>query len=169
MVSGLREADHRDGYDDTDVKCRRVSRPGTRIAFSSYPTAMDPQFHNLGANLNIALNMFDTLVRMDADGRRIPGLADSWTMVDDNTGNSICGLSDFPQRREIDRPGCYLLACAAGDAAQQPSRFGIYTKSITGSIAIGDSTFRLTTNGPYPLMLSDLSTIFILRKPPPKH
>ena len=44
-----------------------------RMALSSAPSAMDPQFHNLGANLNVSQNIFDTLVRMDADSRIQPG------------------------------------------------------------------------------------------------
>jgi peptide/nickel transport system substrate-binding protein len=136
-----------------------------RIALSSYPTAMDPQFHNLGANISIAQNMFDTLVRMDTDGRLIPGLADSWTMVDDNTWEFHLrpGVTFHSGAKLTAQDVIFSLARPA-TLLNSPAGFGIYTKSIAGSIAIGDITFRLTTNGPYPLMLSDLSTIFILRK-----
>ena len=44
-----------------------ASATDLRLALSSAPSAMDPQFHNLGANLNVSQNVFDTLVRMDAD------------------------------------------------------------------------------------------------------
>jgi peptide/nickel transport system substrate-binding protein len=56
-----------------------------RMALSSSPSAMDPQFHNLGANLNVAQNMFDTLVRIDADSHLAPGLAVGWDLVNDHT------------------------------------------------------------------------------------
>jgi peptide/nickel transport system substrate-binding protein len=56
-----------------------------RMALSSSPGATDPQFHNLGANLSVAQNMFDTLVRMDADSHLLPGLAVSWKLIDDHT------------------------------------------------------------------------------------
>ena len=56
-----------------------------RMALSSAPSAMDPHFHNLGANLNVAANIFDTLVRMDPDSRIEPALAESWKLIDART------------------------------------------------------------------------------------
>jgi len=63
----------------------------------SAPSAMDPQFHNLGADLNVSQNMFDTLVRMDADMRAQPGLAASWTLIDNHTWEvSVAPRRDAP-------------------------------------------------------------------------
>src|SRR5580704_8993637 len=62
-----------------------VEAADLRMALSSAPSAMDPQFHNLGANLNVSQNVFDTLVRMDADMRLQPALAASWKLIDDHT------------------------------------------------------------------------------------
>ena len=55
------------------------------MALSSSPSAMDPQFHNLAANINVSANMFDALIRTDADSHILPGLAESWKLIDDHT------------------------------------------------------------------------------------
>jgi peptide/nickel transport system substrate-binding protein len=136
-----------------------------RLALSSSPSAMDPQFHNLGANLSIAQNMFDPLVRMDADSHLQPGLADSWKLIDDHTWefhlrpgvtfHSGARLTAEDVVFSLDRPVTLV---------NSPAGFGMYTRAITGKTVVDDSTLRLTTNGPYPLLLSDLTTIFILHK-----
>lgn len=136
-----------------------------RVALSSSPTAMDPHFHNLGANLNVSQNIFDTLVRMDADSRLLPGLADSWKLIDDQTWefhlrpnvtfHSGTKLTTADVLFSLDRPATLI---------NSPAGFAIYTRAITAKSTIDASTFRLTTNGPYPLLLSDLSTIYILSK-----
>jgi len=136
-----------------------------RMALGGSPTALDPHFHNPGVNLSVAQNMFDTLVRMDADSHLQPGLADSWKLIDDH-------IWEFHLR-----PGFTFYSGAkltADDVifslgrpitlVNSPAGFAIYTRGITGEIAIDDNTLRLTTNGPYPLLLSDLTTIFILNK-----
>jgi peptide/nickel transport system substrate-binding protein len=136
-----------------------------RLALNASPSAMDPQFHNLAANLSISQNIFDSLVRMSADSQIMPALADSWKRVDEQTwefhlrpGVSFHDGSKLTSEDVIwslDRPATLV---------NSPAGFGLYTKAITGKQIIDSSTFRLTTNGPYPLLLSDLTTIFIVNK-----
>jgi ABC-type transport system substrate-binding protein len=51
-----------------------------RVAPGGSPT-MDPQFHNSGANLSVARNVFETRVRAAADRPLSPGLAESWKIL----------------------------------------------------------------------------------------
>src|SRR5260221_11690550 len=53
-----------------------------RMAMSSPPTSMDPHFQNITSNANVLEHMFEPLVSRDADGKLVPGLAESWRMVD---------------------------------------------------------------------------------------
>ncbi|MCW3475075.1 ABC transporter substrate-binding protein [Limobrevibacterium gyesilva] len=136
-----------------------------KLALSSSPSAMDPQFHNLGANLNVAQNMFDTLVRMDADSRLMPWLAESWRVIDDRTW-------EFRLRKDVRfHDGTKLTADDViwsldrpATLVNSPAGFGIYTRSIATKTAVDATTLRITTNGPYPLLLSDLSVIYILNR-----
>src|SRR5258706_10689536 len=63
-----------------------VAKPGVaqnfRMAMSSPPTSMDPHFQNITSNANVLEHMFEPLVSRDADGKLVPGLAESWRMVD---------------------------------------------------------------------------------------
>jgi peptide/nickel transport system substrate-binding protein len=143
----------------------QVQAADLRMALSSSPSAMDPQFHNLGANLNVAQNIFDTLVHMDADSRLIPGLAESWRVVDDTTWEfrlrkGVTFHDGSPLTAEdviwsLDRPATLV---------NSPAGFGMYTRAIAAKAAVDGNTLRITTKGPYPLLLSDLSVIYILNR-----
>eukprot|EP01037_Dinobryon_pediforme_P005953 gene5953-6024_t len=136
-----------------------------RLAQSSSPSAMDPQFHNLAANLSVSQNIFDSLVRMNPDSQLTPGLAESWQRVDDQTwvfhlrpnvrfhdGKPLTAADVI---WSLDRPATLV---------NSPAGFGLYTRAIASKTAIDDHTVRITTNEPYPLLLSDLSTIFIVSR-----
>lgn len=136
-----------------------------RLALSSSPSAMDPQFHNLAANLSTSQNVFDSLVRMDADSRITPSLAESWKRIDDQSWEfhlrpGVTFHDGSPLTAEdviwsLDRPASIVGS---------PAGFALYTRSITGKTAVDAHTVRLTTNGAYPLLLSDLSTVFIVSR-----
>ena len=55
------------------------------IGLKSEPTSVDPHYHNLGPNNMLAFHTFDRLVDQDENQQLRPGLAESWTPVDDTT------------------------------------------------------------------------------------
>ncbi|HVM79982.1 MAG TPA: ABC transporter substrate-binding protein, partial [Stellaceae bacterium] len=68
--------------------CAAVSVPVTkaqelRIALQAEPTSIDPLYHTLGPNNQIARHIFSQLVHQDPKQRLIPGLALSWKPIDD--------------------------------------------------------------------------------------
>jgi peptide/nickel transport system substrate-binding protein len=147
--------------------CAALPAPAAdlRYALSSSPSAMDPHFHNLGANLNVDQNVFDTLVRMDADSRIQAGLAASWKLIDERTWEfklrpGVTFHDGTPLTAEdvifsLDRPATLI---------NSPAGFAFFTKSITSKTAVDATTLRITTAGPYPLLLSDLGTIYIVSR-----
>jgi peptide/nickel transport system substrate-binding protein len=136
-----------------------------RLAMSSPPTSMDPHFYNLFSNLNVSDHIFETLIRMDADSRIIPGLAESWTLINNLTwefklrrGVKFHDGSDLTAEDvawSIDRPATIIGS---------PSKFDVYTKAIINKKIIDAHTIRFTTKEPYPLLLSDLTSIYIVSK-----
>ena len=136
-----------------------------RLALSSSPSAMDPHFHNLGANLNVSQNMFETLVRMDADSHMLPGLAESWKLIDDHTWEfKLRAGVTFHDGAKLTAADVIWSLDRPVTLVNSPAGFGIYTKAITSKLAVDERTLRLTTNGPYPLLLSDLSVIYIVSR-----
>ena len=49
------------------------------VALGASVTSLDPHFHALGPNNNMAQHVFNNLVEQDANQRLVPGLATSWT------------------------------------------------------------------------------------------
>lgn len=135
-----------------------------KLALSSSPSSMDPQFHNLAANQNVSQNMFDALVRMDPDSRIIPGLAESWTRVNDTTWDFHLRDATFHNGAKVTADDVIFSLGRPPTLVNSPAGFGIYVKSIVSKTAIDDRTVRIVTSGPYPLLLSDLAIIFILNK-----
>ena len=133
------------------------------IGLGADVTSMDPHFHNLTPNSNIAGHIFDTLVAMDPRMRLKPGLAESWRTLDDLTW-------EFKLRRGVKfHDGSELTAAdvvfsieRTAQIPNSPSPFTIYTSRITEKIIVDPYTVRFKTAAPYPLMANDLSTIFIV-------
>ncbi len=55
------------------------------IGLGSEPTSIDPHFHNLGPNNQIAQHIFSRLVEQDEKQRLSPGLAESWKAINETT------------------------------------------------------------------------------------
>ncbi|MEC5218281.1 peptide/nickel transport system substrate-binding protein [Actimicrobium sp. GrIS 1.19] len=136
-----------------------------KLALSSPPTSMDPHFYNLFPNLNVSDHIFETMVTMDADSRIIPGLAESWTMINNLTwefklrkGVKFHDGSDLTTEDvawSIDRPATIIGS---------PGKFDVYTKAIINKKIVDANTIRFTTKEPYPLLLADLTSIYIVSK-----
>ncbi|MGH8619448.1 MAG: ABC transporter substrate-binding protein [Burkholderiales bacterium] len=133
------------------------------IALSADVTSIDPHYHNLTPNNNIAEHIFDTLVTKNAKSQLRPALAESWRAVDELTwefklrkGVKFHDGSDFTAQDvvfSLDRTGL---------VPNSPSPFTIYTKQITEKVIVDPLTIRLKTATPYPLMPNDMSTVFIV-------
>lgn len=133
-----------------------------RIGLAAEPTSMDPHFHNLGPNNQIARAIFDALINQGANQELEPGLAVEWGPVDDLTwefklreGVKFHDSSDF----NADDVICSFER--APDVPNSPSSFALYTRGKTFE-KVDDLTVRVKTEEPYPLMANDLSTIYIV-------
>ena len=132
------------------------------IGLGAEVTTLDPHYLNAAPNNSIAEQIFDTLIRHDARQRLIPGLAESWRVVDDLTwefklrkGVKFHDGSDFTAADvvfSLDRPA----------ALASPGGFTIYTRALTEKIIIDPYTIRLKTATPYPNMPTDMGGVIIV-------
>lgn len=135
------------------------------IGVTSAVTSIDPHFHNLSSNFNIALNIFDRLINQDEHQRLQPGLATDWKAIDDTTWEFHL------------RPGVVFhngSAFEAEDVAaslrrvpwvpNSPGSFYVYTRAITEAQIVDAHTIRFKTATPYPLLPVDLSSIDIVTR-----
>lgn len=133
------------------------------VALSADVTSMDPHYHNLTPNNNIAEHIFETLVGKDARSRLKPGLAESWRAVDDLTwefklrkGVKFHDGSDFTAQDVV------FTLDRVPAVPNSPSSFATYSKQIVEKVVVDPYTLRFKTATPYPLMPTDMSTIYIV-------
>ena len=135
------------------LACIHAPAADLSIALGADVTSIDPHFHNLTPNSNVAEHVFETLVAMDPQARLKPGLAVSWRALDDLTwefklrpGVKFHDGSDFTAADvafSLDR---------TAQIPNSPSPFTIYTKQIVDKVIVDALTIRLKTAAPYPLM-----------------
>ena len=136
-----------------------------RIGLAADVTSLDPHFLNVAPNNNAAWQVFDALVNVDANARLVPGLAVSWRAVDATTwefklrkGVKFHDGSPFTAEDVIfslQRPATLV---------NSPGPFTGFVKAIVAQQIVDPWTIRLKTATPYPLLPSDLDSIFIVSK-----
>ena len=133
------------------------------VALGADVTSIDPHFHNLTPNNNVANHIFEALVAKDARGQLRPALAESWRAIDDLTW-------EFRLRKGVRfHDGSDFTAADVAYSLERvptvpnsPSPFTTYSKQIVDKTVVDPYTIRLKTAAPYPLMPNDMSTIMIV-------
>jgi peptide/nickel transport system substrate-binding protein len=142
-----------------------VAAANLAVGLGTDVTAIDPHYHNLTPNNNVAAHIFGYLVERNEKSQLQPGLATEWRTIDPLTwvfklrkGVQFHDGSDF----------------TAGDVVasiervptvpNSPSPFTAYTKQIKEMIVVDPLTIRFKTATPYPLMPSDMTQVAIVSK-----
>jgi peptide/nickel transport system substrate-binding protein len=135
------------------------------IGLGASVTSLDPHFHALAPNNNIAQHVFNNLVEQDENQKLIQGLAVSWSARGDDKwiiklrpGVKFSDGSDFTAEDVV------ASIKRVAWVPNSPSPFTIYTKAIKEAVVVEPLTLELRTDGPYPLMPNDLSNFFIINK-----
>ena len=140
-----------------------VNAADISIALGADVSSIDPHYHNLTPNSNIAEHIFETLVTKDARSRLKPALAESWRAVDDLTWEfKLRRGVKFHDGGDFTAQDVVFSLERVPNVPNSPSSFSTYTKQITEKIVVDPYTIRFKTAAPYPLMPNDMSTIFIL-------
>jgi peptide/nickel transport system substrate-binding protein len=133
------------------------------IGLGSDVTSIDPHYHNLSPNNNIAQHIFDSLVTKDARARLIPGLAESWRSVDDLTWEfKLRKGVKFHDGSDFTAADVAFTIERAPTVPNSPSSFANATASIKEVIVVDPYTVRFRTATPYPLMPNDMSTLVMI-------
>lgn len=135
------------------------------VGLSTDVTSIDPHYHNLTPNNNVAAHLFGTLVERNEKSQLQPGLATEWKTVDPLTW-------EFKLRRGVKfHDGSEFTAADVVASIERvpkvpnsPSPFTAYTKQIQKIEVVDPYTIRFRTATPYPLMPSDMTQIAIISK-----
>jgi len=135
------------------------------VGLSGDITSLDPHFHNVTPNANVAEHMFETLIAKDERMRLKPGLATSWKAVSDTVWEvKLRPGVHFHDGSELTSADVVYSLARPATIKNSPSPYTIYTRGFKEVTAVDKLTVRITTNGPYPLVPNDLSTIYIVSK-----
>ena len=133
-----------------------------RVGLSAPNTTLDPHLQSNAPNNAVASHIFDALVTNDEQSRSLPGLAESWAVVDDT------------HWRFTLRPGVRFSDGAAFTAADaiasirratdipSTASFRTYTRGIKAMTAPDPHTLLIETHGPEPLLTNSLSRVRII-------
>ena len=133
-----------------------------RIGLASEATSIDPHFHNLTPNNQIAHQIFGALIVQGPKQELNPGLAESWKPIDDLTWEfKLRKGVKFHDGSEFNADDVICSFKRAPDVPNSPGTFGLYTKGKT-AVKVDDFTVHFKTEKPYPLMANDVSTVNIV-------
>src|SRR5438876_5270258 len=149
----------------TVVTHSRAVAADLAIGIGADVTAIDPHYHNVTPNNNVAAHIFDYLVLRDERQKTIPGLAESWRTIDPVTW-------EFKLRRGVKfHDGADFTAADVVASIERvplvpnsPSPFTAYTKQIQKIDVVDPYTIRFKTATPYPLMPTDMTQVAIISK-----
>jgi peptide/nickel transport system substrate-binding protein len=138
-----------------------------RIGVSGETTSLYPNWFVTTANQQIASHIFDNLVEMNASSIPQPGLAESWSTVDDHTwefklrhGVKFTDGTPFTADQVIGTFDHAKTIEGVGAAAGPYLRGKTYTK-------IDDYTIRMSTALPAPLLPNEMTVLYIYPRPLP--
>ena len=135
-----------------------------RVGLAAEPTSMDPHYHNQTSNNSLASEIFDALTLQDANQKLLPGLAESWKLVDPRTWEfKLRAGVKFHDGSPFGADDVIVSMKRAPSVAGSPSSFGVFVKGKTFE-KVDDLTIRVKTAEPYPFTAVDLSRIAIVSR-----
>ena len=136
-----------------------------KIGVKSEPSSLDPQFHVLATNMQVAFAMFDPLIMMDEKLSPQPALAESWTVRNDTEWDfSLRKDAEFSNGSPLTADDVVFTFDRIPKVPNSPTAFTLFTRQIAKVEAIDAHTVRITTKRPYPLLLTDLANLPIMSK-----
>src|SRR5690349_6143826 len=135
------------------------------IGLGTDVTAVDPHYHNLTPNNNVAAHIYDYLVERNEKSQMIPGLATEWKTVDPLTWEfKLRKGVKFHDGSEFTAADVVASIERVPKVPNSPSPFTAYTKQIQKIEVVDPYTIRFKTATPYPLMPSDMTQVAIVSK-----
>jgi peptide/nickel transport system substrate-binding protein len=146
-------------------QCAVAGASELRIGLSGEVTSLDPHYLAAQPNLTVARHVFESLTDVDPQTRLIPGLAESWRVLDSKTW-------EFTLRRGVKfHDGSPLTAEDVAFSLQRPlsiqgspGGFASYVRAIATTTVVDKRTLRVKTRYPYGALPEELNSILIVSK-----
>lgn len=125
-------------------------------------SSLDPHYHLLRSNNEIAATLFDSLVLFDAQGRLKPGLAESWRQIEDGWEFTIRSNVRFHNGSAFGPDDIAFTVARIPTVTGPGASFTTHVRPIQAVEIVDERTVRFRTNGPFPLLPTYLSQVAIL-------
>lgn len=133
-----------------------------RVGMQAPPSTLDPHWLLNLANTGALRNIYDALVRRDAEMKLIPGLAESWRVIDDSTWEfKLRPGVTFHDGTPFGAEDVVATFRRVPNVPGNPNPYTVYLAGITAMEAIDPLTVRVRTNGPQPIVPVNLAQIMI--------
>jgi peptide/nickel transport system substrate-binding protein len=133
------------------------------IGMQGEPGTLDPQFNLLGTNTSALRNIYDTLLSRDPNLQLRPSLAESWKAVDDTTWEfRLREGVRFHDGSPLTAEDVRFTIARVPNVQGNPNSYATYIQGIREVQVVDDRTVRFLTEGPVPLLPTNLSNIFII-------
>jgi peptide/nickel transport system substrate-binding protein len=128
-------------------------------------TSIDPHFHALAPNNNVASHIFDRLVHQDERQRLVPGLATAWSAIDAQTWEfQLRRDVRFHDGSEFDARDVVATLKRVPWVQKSPSSFAGFVRPIVETVVVDPHTIRFRTAAPAPLLPTMLSAVNIVSR-----
>lgn len=128
-------------------------------------TSIDPHFHALAPNNNVAAHIFDRLVHQDEKQRLIPGLATDWKAIDDVTWEfQLRRGVRFHDGSEFDARDVQATLKRVPWVPNSPSSFTGFVRPIIETIVVDPHKIRFKTAVPSPMLPVMLSAVNVVSR-----
>jgi len=145
--------------------CWQVHAQQIAIGLGGDVTSMDPHYHNLTPNNNIAQHVYGYLVQRNEKEQLEPSLATQWKAIAPTTWEFTLRKGvKFHDGSDFTAADVVASINRIPKVPNSPSPFTAYTKQITRIEVVDPYTIRFHTATPYPLMPSDLTQVAIISK-----
>src|SRR6266496_5685634 len=135
------------------------------IGLGADVTALDPHYHNVTPNNNVAAHLFDYLVQRNEKSQLEPGLATEWKTIDPLTWEFTLRKGvKFHDGSDFTAADVVASIERVPTVPNSPSPFTAYTKQIKEMIVVDPLTIRFRTATPYPLMPSDMTQVAMISR-----
>ena len=134
-----------------------------RMGVGAQITSADPHFHNISPNNAYASMVFDNLLETDSRARLTASLAESWRAVGEDAWEFTLRRGvRFHNGSDFTAEDVAFTLERIPQVLNSPGSFRTYTQAITGVEIIDSHTLRFRTNGPAPLLPTDLAQVPML-------
>lgn len=132
------------------------------VALKTEPSSLDPQYHALTPNNQIAQTIFEGLVTGSPDLIPEAALAESWVAEGNTWTFKLRKNVKFSDGSPFTADDVVFTYARAAKVPNSPSPFTIYLQNITKVEAIDPLTVKITTKEPYPLLINNIGNVPIM-------